>query len=93
MLSELAATASSLFHVLGLCAMLIGVLYLLASMLGARGTDGYIKGVAFILVGAWISHLGQTEPSSSPLERVHRAGSLTMAAPAAQCASCLGYRT
>jgi hypothetical protein len=58
MLAELSVTISRLFHLLGLCAMLIGVFYLLTAMLGGRGADGYIKGVACILIGSWIGHLG-----------------------------------
>jgi hypothetical protein len=81
MLSEIAATVFSLFHVLGLCSMLIGVLYLLTTMLGGRGPDGYIKAVAFILIGGWIGHLGQTERSPTLPGRARHAQFLMMAAP------------
>jgi hypothetical protein len=80
MLSEIATTVLHLFHVLGLCAMLIGVLYFLTAMLGGRGADGYIKGVAFILVGAWIGHLGMTERPALP-GRAHRAHILMTESP------------
>jgi hypothetical protein len=73
----------NLFHVLGLCATLIGVFFLLAAILGARGPDGYIKGVALVLIGAWASHLGQTERPPPIQERARHAQSLTMAVPAA----------
>jgi hypothetical protein len=81
MLSEITATVLSLFHVLGLIAMLIGVFYLLTAMLGGRGIDGFIKGGACIFLGAWIGHLGGPEQPSILPGRAHHAQSFTMAAP------------
>jgi hypothetical protein len=88
MLSEIATTVLHLFHVLGLCAMLIGVFYLLTAMLGARGADGYIKGVAFILVGAWIGHFGMTERSPVLPGRAHRVHILMTGSPDALPLAC-----
>jgi len=91
MLSEITATVLNLIHVLGLCAILIGVFYLLTAMLGARGADGYIKGTLIIILGMWIGHFGQTERSTSPPGRSHRAHStqsFTMAAPDALPPAC-----
>jgi hypothetical protein len=88
MLSEITATVLSLFHALGLIAMLVGVFYLLTAILGARGADGYIKGIACIMLGAWIGHLGEPERASVLPRRAHHAQFLTMAAPDALPAAC-----
>jgi hypothetical protein len=88
MLSEITTTVLSLFHVLGLIAMLIGVFYLLTAMLGARGADGYIKGGACIFLGAWIGHLGEPERPSILPGRAHRAHILMTAAPGALPPAC-----
>jgi hypothetical protein len=87
MLSQIEITVLSLFHVLGLCMMLIGVFYLLTAILGARGADGYIKGIACILIGGWVGHLGGSERSPSMPARVHREHFMTGAPVAAPRAS------
>ena len=83
MLSEIEITVLSLFHVLGLCMMLIGVFYLLTAILGARGPDGFIKGIACLLIGGWIGHLGAAERSPTQPARAHREHILMTGAPVA----------
>ncbi len=58
MLAQLMGTLSSLFHLIGAIAMFCGVLFLLASLLGGKGPDGYIKGILLILLAGWIGHMG-----------------------------------
>jgi hypothetical protein len=83
MLTQLTTTVLSLFHVIGLCAMLIGVFYFLMAILSGRGLDHYVKGIALIVIGSWISHLGQAEVATPIQSQSHHGPSLTWAAPAA----------
>jgi len=63
MLSEITQTVFRLFHALAAVTMLIGVLYLLMAILSGRGVDGYIKGIAIILLAGWMGRLSGAEPS------------------------------
>jgi hypothetical protein len=81
MLSDISMTVTSLFHVLGLCAMLIGAFQLLMAILSSHGFHGYVRGIALILIGAWVGHLGQTEPLAIFPSHAPRAPAVTTAAP------------
>jgi hypothetical protein len=82
MLSEITQTIFRLFHTLAAVAMLIGVLYLLMAILNGRGVDGYIKGIAIILLAGWMGRLGGTEVSPPPHGRARHTTFVTTAARA-----------
>jgi hypothetical protein len=81
MLSDIATTFASLFHLLGLCAMLIGAFQLLMAILGSHGPNGYVKGIALILIGAWVGSLGRTEVPSFFAPHAPHPPAITTAAP------------
>ncbi len=87
MLTELTQTVFRLFHSLAAVAMLIGVLYLLMAILSGRGADGYIKGIAIILLAGWMGRLGETVGAPPAHSRAHPA-SFTTAAPAVPRRAC-----
>lgn len=58
MLAEITLVIHHLFRFIGGCLLLCGTLLFLASMLSVKGPDGYVKGLAFILIGGWISGFG-----------------------------------
>ncbi len=58
MLAHLLVTLASLFKLVGMCVILLGVFNLLGAMLNMKGPDGYAKGGLLIFVGNWIARLG-----------------------------------
>jgi len=58
LLPQLVAIFVESVRVMGFFAILIGVLLVLASVLGVKGADGYVKGGFLIFAGNFAARLG-----------------------------------
>jgi hypothetical protein len=57
MLAQIATTFVQLFHLIGFCVLLWGVLLLVGALLSMKGPDAYLKGGVLILIGNWVARL------------------------------------